>query len=108
MVGIFRLAGELGLSKVVDRVADPPVHVEVRLRSAQPVDVGPVASTECRRQRQVSEHVVERAVLEHHHHDVLDLGQALGAGVGGRGDPLLAGRRHGGPGDLDDLAPLLR
>jgi hypothetical protein len=54
--------------------------VDVCHARLQAVDVGPAGLD-----RQVAEHVVERAVLEHEHDDVVDLAEVLKGRVGGRG-----------------------
>jgi hypothetical protein len=73
VVGVFD-RDEGGAVKVVDRVG--AAAVLVRHPGLQPVDVVAAAF-----QGQVAEHVVERAVLEHQDHDVLDLGEGC-RGVG--------------------------
>jgi hypothetical protein len=76
---------ELRARQVMDGIVDAPVAVlELGL---QPVDVGATG------EREVAEHVVEGAVLEHQDDDVLDLVQ-VARGFGHR--LLLAGRLVGG------------
>ena len=63
VVGIF---AQLSALEMVDRIA--PAGVLIREVRLQAVDVAAALL-----ERQVAEHVVERAVLQHHDHDRVDL-----------------------------------
>jgi hypothetical protein len=96
MPGVIRvlgLAAELSPLEMMNRVRRAIGRVDVALSPAQAVEVRASSLAERLGQREVAEHVVERAVLEHHDDDVLDAVKAPRGLVVGRRYPS---RRRGG------------
>jgi hypothetical protein len=87
VIGILCLAGERGAPAERMHRMRRAVRRDVGLPAGEPVYV--VATVE----RQVSEHVVERAVLEHQHDYVLDLLKILHARVNAHRCHACRGRR---------------
>jgi hypothetical protein len=108
VVGVFRLAPEGRLGEVMDRITRAVAGVGVGRGPSETVDVRAPFAPFRRGQGQVAEHVVERAVLEHHDHDVLDLLESRRSGIGRGGDRVRWGRRDGRGDHVDHLLPLRR